>query len=244
MSLLERLNHAFTRQLPVKRVRSRLSSPVASFTFDDFPQSAWTEGGPLLDRYRAKGTYYTAGSQCGTVQDGVRYFDAEDLRATHAAGHEIACHTFSHRRSPQTPSAELEADLDRNTAFLRGLLGDITTESFAYPYGSVSPRTKRLAGRRFPSSRGIRPGVNCGTLELAPLKAVPLEIREWSASTVERLVETARQRNGWIIFFSHDIADEPSPYGATPGMLEHALEAVSAAGIEILPVRDALARAV
>ena len=244
MSLLERLNHAFTRQLPVKRVRSRLRSPVASFTFDDFPQSAWTAGGPLLDRYGAKGTYYTAGSHCGTVEDELLSFNAEDLRAVHAAGHEIACHTFSHRRSPQVASADLEADFDRNTAFLRGLLGDVALESFAYPYGSVSPRTKRLAGRRFPSSRGIRAGVNAGTLELAQLKAVPLEVREWSAEMVERLVERARQRSGWIIFFSHDISESPSPYGATPAMLEHALATVRSAGIDILPVRDALARAV
>jgi peptidoglycan/xylan/chitin deacetylase (PgdA/CDA1 family) len=244
MSLLERLNNALTRQWPVKRAPSKLDRPVASFTFDDFPKSAWTEGGALLERYGARGTYYTAGGACGTTDSGLRYYDAEDLQALHAGGHEVGCHTFSHQRSFQVSSPDLHADFDRNTAFVRELLGEVTLESFAFPYGAVSPRTKRLAGARFPSSRGIRAGVNAGQIELAQLKAVPLEARDWSARQVEGLVESARRQNGWIVFFTHDISDDPSPYGATPAMLEHALESVQAAGIEILPVREARAIAV
>jgi hypothetical protein len=80
-------------------------------------------------------------------------------------------------------------------------------------------------------------------IELAQLKAVPLERRNWSARQVEGLVEEARRRKGWIVFFSHDISDDPSAYGATPDMLEHALETVRSAGIDILPVREARALA-
>ena len=56
-------------------------------------------------------------------------------------------------------------------------------------------------------------------------------------------VAAAMEQTGWIVFFSHDVDDHPSPYGATPQMLEHALETVSRAGIDILPVKHALARA-
>jgi hypothetical protein len=135
------------------------------------------------------------------------------------------------------------AEADRNEAFLREHLGDMPPASFAYPFGEVTPRTKRLFARRFPVSRGIYPGVNAGVIDLAQLKAVPLEKRSWRAADVERYVAEAAARKGWIVFFSHDVADDPSAYGATPEMLEHALETVTRAGIEILPVKHALAKA-
>lgn len=243
-SMLERVNNTLTRAVSFKRARSRLTAPLASFSFDDFPRSAWTTGGPILDRFGAKATYYVAGRFHGVREDGLDYFESDDLRAVHAAGHELGCHTFSHRHSPQVDSTELGADLDRNEAFVREAVGPMEFGSFAYPYGDASPRTKLLAGRRFPVSRGIRAGVNGRRLDLGQLCAVPLEQRSWTAEAIERHVETARQTNGWIVFFSHDVSDAPSPYGATPAMLEHALAEVRDAGTEILTVKDALARAV
>lgn len=242
--ILARANNALTRRLQFKRARSRLATPVASFSFDDFPRSAWTTGGPILDRYAAKATYYVAGRFCGQREDGLDYYAADDLRDVHAAGHELGCHTFSHRHSPEVGTRELQADLDRNRDFVADAVGQTEFATFAYPYGDASPRTKLLAGRRFPGSRGIRAGVNGRSLDLGQLRAVPLEIRSWTAEAVERHVETARQTNGWIVFFSHDVSDTPSPYGATPAMLEHALGEVRGAGIEILTVKDALRRAV
>ena len=243
--LPSRLRSRAARLTPVRRVRSRLERPTASFTFDDFPRSAWTCGAPLLARYGGKATYYVSGRFCGTHEDGLDYYTLHDLKAAHAAGHEIACHTFDHVRGSAVPSEGLEDDFARNARFLRGALGeDLPLGSFAYPYGHVSPRTKLVAGRRFPVSRGIVPGVNAGVLELAQLKAIPLERRNWNPRRVERLVRQAQERRGWVVFFSHDVSDSPSPFGATPYMLRHALEAVRSAGMDILTVRDALARAV
>jgi peptidoglycan/xylan/chitin deacetylase (PgdA/CDA1 family) len=242
-AIRDRANNALTSRVRFKTARSHLSAPVASFTFDDFPRSAWTTGGPILARYGARATYYTAGRFCGIEEDGLVYYDRDDLQAVHAGGHEIGCHTFSHRRSPKVGSAELQADLDRNAEFVREVLGDVRMTSFAYPYGEASPRTKALMGGRFPVSRGIKAGVNGRTLDLGQLKAVPLESRSWSAGWIEREVTAAKASGGWLVFFSHDVSDAPSPYGATPAMLEHALEAVTRAGIETLPVKHAFARA-
>jgi peptidoglycan/xylan/chitin deacetylase (PgdA/CDA1 family) len=242
-ALLAKANNGLTRHVRFKTARARLDAPIASFTFDDFPRSAWTTGGPILARYGARGTYYAAGRFCGVHEDGLDYFEADDLRALQAAGHEVGCHTFSHRHSPQVGSQALEADWDRNQAFVDEVLGPTPLSSFAFPYGDASPRTKALASRRFPVSRGIRAGVNGPTLDLGQLRAVPLEIRDWSAAAVERHVEQARASRGWIVFFSHDVSEDPSPYGATPAMLEHAVARAHAAGMAMLPVREALARA-
>jgi hypothetical protein len=42
-----------------------------------------------------------------------------------------------------------------------------------------------------------------------------------------------------VIFFTHDVSDEPSPYGCRPGELAGVLQAVIDRGIEILPIKNA-----
>src|SRR5580704_14439683 len=91
---------------------------VVSFTFDDFPRSAWLNGGPVLEQYGARGTYYTAMGLAGTDSDLGPMFEIDDLRGARAGGHEIACHTFSHRDCRRATPAEIAAEIDRNAAAL------------------------------------------------------------------------------------------------------------------------------
>jgi peptidoglycan/xylan/chitin deacetylase (PgdA/CDA1 family) len=242
MTLQDALNRRITQRLPLKPVRSRLSAPVASITFDDFPKSAWTTGGDILEKHGVKATYYVAGGFDGQTEDGLRYFDAEDLKGVAAAGHEVGCHTFLHERTWSLDSTSLMDDVERNAAYVQDVLGDYALSSFAYPYGEASPRTKLKFAKRFPTSRGIHKGVNTGLVDLSQLKAVGVEAWWWTSGYIESMIEKARQENGWLIFFTHDISDKPSPYGATPQMLEHCIAALQAAGVEILPVKHALAK--
>jgi len=243
MSFVYRLNAFAARQMTVRPTRLNLDRPAASFSFDDFPVSAWTAGAPVLERFGAKGTYYAAGGFCGQTEDGLTYFDEAVLRDVRDAGHEIGCHSFSHEHGPTVSSTLLSDDLDRNAIFLREVLGDLGPLNFAYPYGEVSPRTKRLAGDRFASARGIHSGVNGPMTDLSQLRAIPLERRSWNPAEVERWVAAAQAANGWLVFFSHDVSDDPTPYGATPAMLEHALAATREVGFDLEPVNRILARA-
>jgi peptidoglycan/xylan/chitin deacetylase (PgdA/CDA1 family) len=242
--LMEQLNRQFTQRLPLKPARSKLQAPLASITFDDFAKSSWTRGGEILRRRDVKGTYYVAGGFSGrTADDGVDYFTDSDLVEVAAAGHEIGCHTFSHQIGQTVGSRALMDDVERNAAYVQDVLGDYVMSSFAYPYGEASPRTKLLFGDRFPNSRGIKKGVNRGIIDLSQLKAIGIEKWWWTPEYIQAAVDRAKAENAWLIFFTHDISDEPSPFGATPQMLEHALDALKAAEIETLPVKHALARA-
>ncbi len=243
MGLMHRANNVVTRHLPLKRVRSRLTRPVASFTFDDFPKSAWTVGGPILARYGARATYYTAGRFCGIAEDGLDYYDAADLRALQAVGHEVGAHSHAHQKAPSLSSPALAADAEHNAAALAPLLAQ-RMSSYAYPYGEVSPRAKAQMATRFATARGIRPGVNAGSIDLAQLRAVPLEHRRWVPAEIDAAVAQAVAAPGWVIFFTHDVSEDPSPFGCTPAMLDYTLERLSEAGIETIPVRQAMARAV
>jgi peptidoglycan/xylan/chitin deacetylase (PgdA/CDA1 family) len=242
MNLSGRVSSWAARNLPMTRVRSQLECAVASVTFDDFPKSAWINGGPILDGFKARATYYVAGSFCGHHYNGIEYFDADDLLAVQAAGHELGSHTFSHVNVPTISSSELLKDAKRNSDFVRDILVDTRLSSFAYPYGVVSVRTKLLFSRLFPSCRGNTPGVNGRTVDLGQLSAVPLYSSTCGPDVVERLVAEAKAVNGWIIFYSHDVSDNPTPWGCTPGLLEKTLRLLKNAQISVLPVKHALAR--
>jgi peptidoglycan/xylan/chitin deacetylase (PgdA/CDA1 family) len=175
-------------------------------------------------------------------EDGLEYFVEDDLAAILAEGHELGCHSFSHRRGPAVGSASLLDDIDRNSAYLQDLVGDYHMTSFAYPYGEASPRTKALLADRFATSRGIAKGVNAGLMDLSQLRAVGVEAASWDPSLIKTAVLQAVRASGWLIFFTHDVSETPSPYGATPSMLNVVLDALDTAGVEIAPVKHALAR--
>src|ERR1700744_5511138 len=212
MSLV-RLNRLLSRLTPVRSVRLDGGRPVASITFDDFPKSAWSRGGPILARHNVRATYYTAGSFCGRTVDGTAYYDSDDLRAQDAA---------------------------RNAEFLRPFLKGGTAESYAFPYGLASPRTKKFYAHRFTNVRGVHPGLNAGRADLALLNAMSMEKRCWNREAIARVITRARNDRAWIIFYTHDVGDDPSPYGSTPGMLSEVLERLAEARIEILPMREAV----
>jgi peptidoglycan/xylan/chitin deacetylase (PgdA/CDA1 family) len=244
MGLGWRINNAVTRVLPFKHVRSRAGRPMASITFDDFPKSAWTVAGPILAEHDVKATYYVAGRFCGLTEDGITYFDDDDLAGAHNAGHEIACHSFAHDKAPSLASHAFLAEADRNAAFVAERLGSVGLAGYAYPYGEVSPRTKALAARRYGAARGIARGVNAGWIDLAQLKAIAIEHRRWRPDEIDAAIARAKRQDGWLIFFTHDVDDGPSPFGCTPAMLRHVLQRLIAEGIETLPVKHAMARAV
>jgi peptidoglycan/xylan/chitin deacetylase (PgdA/CDA1 family) len=226
--------------MPVKTVRLAGHRPVASITFDDFPRNAWTLARPVLDRHGVKATYYTAGGFCGRTVDGTEFYGEADLREIAAAGHELACHGFGHQPTSELTAEQLRADADRNREFLRPFLGGEDPASYAFPYGRVSPRTKRFMAPRFSNVRGVHPGVNIGRADLAQLNTISLEARCWDQDYIEAAIQRVLHNRGWLVFYTHDVSETPTEYGSTPGMLDWALGRVAAARIPVLPMRDAV----
>jgi peptidoglycan/xylan/chitin deacetylase (PgdA/CDA1 family) len=238
MDLARRLSGLIARKLPVRPARLPAGRGVASITFDDFPKSAWTRGGTILARHAVRGTYYTAGGFCGRVMDGTTYYDDADLRALLAAGHEIGCHGYSHQPTPELAGAALAEDARRNGEFLRPFIGRAV--SYAFPFGAVSPRTKRFYAPRFASLRGVHPGVNQGRADLAQLSTISLEDRCFSRAAVDAAIARVKARGGWLVFHTHDVDEAPTPYGTTPQALDWTVARVKAAGLDFLPMREAL----
>jgi len=226
--------------LHVEAFRLRNETPMVSFTFDDVPKSAASVGAAILEAHDVHGTFYVIGSQVGTSSPLWDMVDGEDVVALHRRGHEIACHTFSHKRACDLDAETLNAEIERNQQYLRSLDSSIRIENFAYPFGYGSFVRKRQLKTAFKSCRSIVPGVNSGTVDLQFLRAMPLIDRRIDREGIERALDEARTNNGWLIFYTHDVADGPSPYGCSPALLNEALEAALRRKIPVLNMAEAL----
>lgn len=238
MRLRDRLATRFAEVAP-RGPRVEVAAPLASLCFDDFPRSAWTLGGPILARRGLHAGFYPAGSFCGRFAEGNVQFTAADLREVRDAGHEIGCHSFSHQPAPCLAVEAFATDLDLNAAFLRDAAG-VEARTFAYPYGLMSGASVRVTRERFQGARRVRGGVNPGRFDPGHIAAVPLEARSWSAAATESAVARTARRGGWLVLFTHDVSEHPTPYGCTPAMLEHALETLAQAGVAVRPMAQAL----
>jgi peptidoglycan/xylan/chitin deacetylase (PgdA/CDA1 family) len=242
-SLRSRIESRLSRLMPVSHVKSRLAAPVASISFDDIPVSAARSGAPVLEEAGVLGTYYVCGGHtAGTFEDRDQHTQ-DDIRRLHAAGHEIACHTFGHPLTTAIGDGERQRDADANAAWMSGLLEGTLPGSFAYPYGWISPSAKLFYARRFLTCRGVQPGVNAGWIDFGELKAVGIERRHHDMGEVRSLIESAKASNGWLVFYTHDVTDDPTEYGCRQQDLVDVVQALQDAGIEILPVKAAAARA-
>jgi peptidoglycan/xylan/chitin deacetylase (PgdA/CDA1 family) len=214
---------------------------MATVTFDDFARSAWLTGGQITEDAGARATYFVSGGLCRQTQGGVEYFTEADLAELHRRGHEVGCHTFGHLRLPGASIGQIESDLARNAKFIRGVTGQETTSSFAYPFGSAGIRSKLIAKRHFAACRGIEPGINSGWMDFAQLRAVCLEPHILNKFPIARLVDEVCAKRGWLIFVTHDVSPRPTPYGCTPELLREAVEAVRRAGVKFCTLKDMLA---
>jgi hypothetical protein len=77
-------------------------------------------------------------------------------------------------------------------------------------------------------------------VDLQFLRSTPLIDGEIDQGGIDRAFDEAQSTNGWLIFFGHDVTERPSPFGCTPGLLRHALDAASKRKIEVLTMAEAL----
>jgi peptidoglycan/xylan/chitin deacetylase (PgdA/CDA1 family) len=214
---------------------------MVSFTFDDFPKSALDTGGAILEGHGARGTYYASFGLRGSQSDVGPLFEVEDLRQAHAFGHEVGCHTYNHINCAEAEREVLDEDVSLNIAALTKTLGGMPPTSFAFPFGAVSDRSRRALRPRYSSCRGIQPGLNRTATDLAELKANKIYDNEFDAARIRGLIDQARS-GAWVIFYTHDVSENPSPWGCRPAQLEEAV-AYAVGQTMVLPVGEVLRRA-
>jgi peptidoglycan/xylan/chitin deacetylase (PgdA/CDA1 family) len=239
MNYVEKVARKIEGKIPGSLGRLRLETGIISFTFDDIPQSAYLAGGEILAQHGILGTYYIAGGLTDTMQHGLANHSADLVRQIHGEGHEIGSHAYSHVQSAGLSVEEFGDELDQNDAFLADLLGGDHPHSLAYPFGSNSLSNRRVAMKRFLSSRGIQPGLNRGICDPAQLRANALYTAQKNLNHIDKLIETAAEKRAWLVFYTHDVSDEPTQWGATLQFFKEVTARAAGSGCQLLTMKQA-----
>lgn len=240
------LSRRLSKVLPLRPRRLRLDAPLVSFSFDDFPASAASVGAPILEAAGYRATFYLSTGLLGRMLDGREVADAAMVRALSARGHEIGAHTHAHLDVQATPTPTLLADIAANRAAIAHLTGrsdaghGAAPYSFAYPYGIASPRATWVLRHRFRALRGIQPGLNVGTIDLAHLRTQELYDATSTPASVAALLDETVRRKAWLILYTHDVAPAPSEIGCSTALFETTVAAVEARGLRVETVTGAL----
>ncbi len=217
----------------------QFSEALISFTFDDAPGSAFTNGSNILNKLGFLGTYYIALSFLDSDDPSYR-FSALQLQRAIQEKHEIGCHTFSHLDVSQTNFTKSVKDIQINQQRFRELFPNQRFENFSYPFGAQTKAIKAFVGEQFKSARGIEDGLNCGRVDLLNLKACKLYENSISLQRIYQKIEEAIQQKAWLIFYTHDVKVNPSQYGCSPDYLNAVAQVCADLQLRVLPVREVL----
>ena len=195
-NITDRLNNRLIWKFARTRRPIPTNRPVISFTFDDVPDTALTNGAAILERYDARGTFYIAGGLEGRIEPDRRLISAEGCLELHARGHEIGCHTFSHRKISTLSSRSFATDLDRNERFLSdaGIASPAT--NFAFPYNAASPRLRHVLKQRYRTCRAAGEAINRGDVDPFMLKAVEIRQPEDHALGLTQWIDDVAGQSG------------------------------------------------
>jgi peptidoglycan/xylan/chitin deacetylase (PgdA/CDA1 family) len=240
MSLKGKLRRRLVRMVERRPAKVRLERAMVSFAFDDAPASAFNTAGAMLEQRGLRGTYFVAAGLAGKDSVMGPYGTRDDVLAADAAGHEIACHTYSHLDCGAADEPAIRADIERNEQALAEW-GLPRTETFAYPYGDVSHAAKRAINRRFGVSRALHHGLIRTGTDLNQAPAVGIEGPAGGVYAA-RWLEYAVHTKAWVILYTHDVVENPSDVGCTPRVFRELVDRARSRNCDIVTVAEGARR--
>ena len=215
------------------------NKPIVSFTFDDFPKSAAENGAEIVESVNGTATYYACSSLVGKQMTTGTQFDASDIAALRASGHEIGAHTHSHLDCSKARLSDVHDDIALNVRHLEDM-GAPNITQFAYPYGETRIELKRELIKDFETARGVLAGVNTAASDRMHLRAFQLTPNPSTIQRAAAALKAAQNSPTWIVVFTHDVSRNPSPFGAHWEDLKQLANMARDIGADILSVGGAM----
>lgn len=216
-SLFKIFKLIFFENIYTKKIIVNNENAIFSFSFDDVPISAAINGAKILEEVNATGTYYVAlGMEKANKQMDCNnrcFINDSEIQSLYKSGHDIGCHTYSHLNLRKNRIKNIVLDCDNNTRGLQNILNTTAIEHFAYPFGMVSPGSKKELGLKYKTLRTTDHGINSGKTDMTHLRAIKLYSNSFDKNVIQATIHEAVKKNAWVIFYSHDICEDPSEWG-------------------------------
>jgi peptidoglycan/xylan/chitin deacetylase (PgdA/CDA1 family) len=233
----QKIERHLARYCACRSVHLKYDTGVVCFTFDDVRRTACDSGAAILQRYGVRGTFYVSGGLTEIRNNHTR----ADLLRIAEGHHELGCHGFGHFSYQSISALEIMSDIQKNRFFFEKL-GFGAPQNFAFPFGHVSTAAKRIVACKFMSARGIHPGINYPSADLALLKSFPLYDHRWDKASLARLLEENARIRGLLVFFAHGILKDPGQFDCSIELMDFAVRLAIARGNKVVPIREALPR--
>jgi peptidoglycan/xylan/chitin deacetylase (PgdA/CDA1 family) len=164
-----------------------------------------------------------------------------DLESVVGAGHEVACHTFDHVLCSGLRSAALVGNCQRNRQRIAEELNGYGLRNFSFPEGVVTLGAKSTLSAVYVTCRTIEPGINRDPVDFAFLRANRIYSR-FGIGHLREMIRKNAEQQGWLILYTHDVIESPSPYGCTPKEFGEVLDCAVASHADILSIAEATER--
>jgi peptidoglycan/xylan/chitin deacetylase (PgdA/CDA1 family) len=208
-----------------------------SFTFDDFPISAYTCGGEILNKYGVKGTYYVSFGLLNKMCPSGKIADIDIVKSVVNDGHELGCHTYSHSDAWETSPNCFESSLIKNQNALQSVFPGEKFNTLSYPLGNATPLIKQISEKYFNCSRGGRQQINKGVIDLNNLNSFFIDKRKnETLENINQIIDENFMNRGWLIFVAHGVTKDSAPYSCDPAYFENIVKYATKSGNIIMPV--------
>ena len=158
--------------------------PMLAITFDDAWRDTLELALPVLAKRGLSATVFAAVDFAVSAESGKPFIRPGELRELGDAGHEVGCHSWSHRELPDVPDEELGRELLDSRRWLEDVVGRRVV-TFAYPRGAYDERSVAIVRREYESAVTIRRGFCHSGVDRALLPR--LGIHDDVSRTVSRL---------------------------------------------------------
>lgn len=204
---------------------------VVCFVFDDATVDAYTILAPIFEAQGERCTIAVPGSLIGTAG----YCTASQVQALHAAGHEIADHTYTHSYGALDnlttyTEAQLHAEFALSQATLSAL--GIDAKNLVYPGGYYNDLVSRVASQYYRSARGTSEGLNSLPLETYGLKVRNIQGTVGDLPTYYGYVDQCVASGTLLIFYGHQVYNGD--------LLNPLIDYIQASGAELVTLDGAL----
>lgn len=240
IDILNKIDKSIAAKLWRKNLILEREYGVVSFSFDDAPKSACDVGRRTLENHDCRGTWYIAGGLTDRLEQGRMCHSINDIQDLAESGHQIGCHTFSHRPCNTLKADDISSEIERNALFFKSIDLPSSSLHFSFPLGEFNCSSKKIASKNFVSSRITGGGLQVGYADLNALRAERLYQHVMTQERLSALIKATALQRGWLIFYTHDVDDSPSQWGCSKNLLDSAIQTALSAGCKVMPVDEAI----
>lgn len=210
--------------------------PLVTFTFDDAPESVFTNAYPILNKFGYAATTYLSTKYIG----GKWYLKWDQVSMLSNAGWDIGSHGYDHRDLTELPIVEMKEEISRSVLVLAE--HGIRPVSFSSPYGKYDREVIKEVGVHFESHRkgwGSPNGLN-DMVKMDQYVISPFSLDETTTfEEVKKLIDTAASEGKWLVFLAHEVVQgKPGPYQVGVDTFQKIVEYVARKEGKVLTVKE------